>query len=37
LVTSDDIPRKVRELSGVTLSEAKGHYPDERDASLRSA
>ncbi|MBI5963010.1 MAG: indole-3-glycerol phosphate synthase TrpC [Chloroflexi bacterium] len=37
LVTSDDIPAKVRELSGVTLSEAKGLYPDERDASLRSA
>ncbi len=33
LVTSDDIPAKVRELSGVTLSEAKGLYPDERDAS----
>jgi indole-3-glycerol phosphate synthase len=37
LVTSDDIPAKVRELSSVTLSEAKGLYPDERDASLRSA
>jgi indole-3-glycerol phosphate synthase len=37
LITSDDIPAKVRELSGVTLSEAKGLYPDERDASLRSA
>ncbi len=37
LVTSEDIPAKVRELSGVTLSEAKGLYPDERDASLRSA
>ncbi len=37
LVTSDDIPAKVRELSGVTLSVAKGLYPDERDASLRSA
>ena len=24
LVTSDDIPAKVRELTGVTLSEAKG-------------
>ncbi|MBI3170626.1 MAG: indole-3-glycerol phosphate synthase TrpC [Chloroflexi bacterium] len=35
LVTSEDIPAKVRELSGVTLSEAKGLYPDERDASLR--
>ena len=37
LVTSEDIPAKVRELSGVTLSEAKSLYPDERDASLRSA
>ncbi|MBM3125270.1 MAG: indole-3-glycerol phosphate synthase TrpC [Chloroflexi bacterium] len=37
LVTSEDIPAKVRELSGVTLSEAKGLYPNERDASLRSA
>ena len=37
LVTSEDIPAKVRELSGVTLSVAKGLYPDERDASLRSA
>jgi indole-3-glycerol phosphate synthase len=37
LVTSDDIPAKVRELSGVTLSVAKGLYPDNRDASLRSA
>jgi indole-3-glycerol phosphate synthase len=37
LVTSDDIPAKVRELSSVTLSEAKGLYPDERDASFRSA
>ncbi|MBK7448525.1 MAG: indole-3-glycerol-phosphate synthase [Anaerolineales bacterium] len=36
LVTSDDIPAKVRELSGVTLSEAKGLYPDERDASPQS-
>jgi indole-3-glycerol phosphate synthase len=36
LVTSDDIPAKVRELSSVSLSEAKGLYPDERDASLRS-
>jgi indole-3-glycerol phosphate synthase len=36
LVTSEDIPAKVRELSGVTLSEAKGLYPDKRDASLRS-
>jgi indole-3-glycerol phosphate synthase len=37
LVTSEDIPAKVREISGVTLSVAKGLYPDERDASLRSA
>ena len=37
LVTSEDIGAKVRELSGVTLSEAKSLYPDERDASLRSA
>ena len=37
LVTSEDIPVKVRELSGVTLSAAKGLYPNERDASLRSA
>lgn len=34
LVTSEDIPAKVRELSGVTLSEAKSLYPNERDASL---
>jgi indole-3-glycerol phosphate synthase len=33
LVTSEDIPAKVRELSGVTLSEAKSLYPNERDAS----
>lgn len=33
LVTSVDIPAKVRELSGVTLSEAKSLYPNERDAS----
>jgi len=37
LVMSEDIPAKVRELSGVTLSEAKGLSSDERDASLRSA
>ena len=37
LVTAEDIPAKVRELSNVTLSEAKGLFPDERDASLRSA
>jgi indole-3-glycerol phosphate synthase len=37
LVTSVDIPAKVRELSDATLSVAKGLYPDERDASLRSA
>lgn len=37
LVTSEGIAAKVRELSGVTLSEAKGLYHDERDASLRSA
>jgi indole-3-glycerol phosphate synthase len=37
LVTSEDIPAKVSELSGITLSEAKSLYPDERDASLRSA
>lgn len=37
LVTSDDIPAKVRELSGVTLSAAKSLYPNKRDASLRSA
>lgn len=33
LVTSEDISAKVRELSGVTLSEAKSLYPNERDAS----
>lgn len=33
LVTSEDIPAKVRELSGVTLSEAKGLYAEERDSS----
>jgi indole-3-glycerol phosphate synthase len=32
LVTSDDIPAKVRELSGFTRSEAKGLYSDGRDA-----
>jgi len=37
LVTSHDIPAKVRELSNVTLSEAKSLHHDERDASLRSA
>jgi len=37
LVTTEDIPAKVRELSSVTLSEAKSLYPDEQDASLRSA
>jgi len=37
LITSDDIPEKVRELSGVTLSEAKGLYPDEQDASPQSS
>lgn len=37
LVTSDDIGAKVRELSDVTLSEAKSLYSDKRDASLRSA
>ncbi len=36
LITSEDIPAKVRELSGVTLSEAEGLYPDERDASPHS-
>ena len=36
LVTSEDIPAKVRELSGVTLSEAKGLYPGERDALPQS-
>jgi indole-3-glycerol phosphate synthase len=36
LITSDDISAKVRELSGVTLSEAKGLYPDKRDASPQS-
>ena len=33
LVTSEDIPAKVRELSGVTLSEAKSLYQEERDSS----
>ena len=33
LITADDIGAKVRELSNVTLSEAKSLYPDERDAS----
>lgn len=37
LVTADDIGAKVRELSGVTLSEAKSLHHKERDASLRSA
>ena len=37
LVTSDDIPAKVRELSNVTLRKAKSLHHDERDASLRSA
>ena len=37
LVTSVDIGAKVRELSNVTLSEAKSLFPHERDASLRSA
>lgn len=37
LVTSEDIGAKVRELSNVTLSEAKSLFPHERDASLRSA
>lgn len=37
IITSQDIPAKVKELSGVTLSEAKGLSSDERDASLRSA
>jgi len=36
LVTSEDIPAKVRELSGVTLSEAKSLYHDKRDASPQS-
>jgi indole-3-glycerol phosphate synthase len=36
LVTAEDIPAKVRELSSVTLSEEKGLYPDERDASPQS-
>jgi indole-3-glycerol phosphate synthase len=36
LVTSDDIGAKVRELSGVPLSEAKSLSLDERDASPRS-
>jgi indole-3-glycerol phosphate synthase len=33
LVTAEDIGAKVRELSGVTLSEAKGLYHEERDSS----
>jgi len=33
LVTSENIPAKVRELSGVTLSEAKSLYHEERDSS----
>lgn len=37
LVTSDDIPAKVRELSGAPLSAAKSHSSDEKDASLHSA
>jgi len=46
LVTTEDIPAKVRELSSVTLSAAtlapgasagESLYPDEQDASLRSA
>jgi indole-3-glycerol phosphate synthase len=37
LVTSEDIPAKVRELSSVTLRKAKSLYLNERDASLRSA
>jgi len=37
LITADDVGAKVRELSGVTLSIAKGLYSDDRDASLRSA
>lgn len=37
LVTSEDIPAKVREMSSVTLSAAKGLYLAGRDASLRSA
>jgi len=37
LVTSEDIPAKVRELSGVNVSEVKDFYSDERDASLHSA
>jgi indole-3-glycerol phosphate synthase len=36
LITSNDISAKMRELSSVTLSEAKGLYPDERDASPQS-
>jgi indole-3-glycerol phosphate synthase len=36
LVTSQDISAKVRELSNVTLREAKSLYSDERDASPRS-
>jgi indole-3-glycerol phosphate synthase len=37
LVTAPDIAVKVRELSNVTQSKAKGLYSNERDASLRSA
>jgi len=37
LVTANDIPAKVRELSNVTLSVAKSLRHDKRDASLRSA
>jgi hypothetical protein len=36
LVTSEDISAKVRELSNVTLGEAKSLYSDERDASPQS-
>jgi indole-3-glycerol phosphate synthase len=36
LVTSEDISAKVRELSNVTLREAKSLYSDERDASPQS-
>lgn len=36
LITTDNIPAKVRELSRATLSETKGLYPDERDASPQS-
>jgi indole-3-glycerol phosphate synthase len=37
LITAPDIAAKVRELSSVTLSEAKSLYSDAGDASLRSA